>query len=162
MYKLLAPFIFCCMLFSIDTAKGQAKNALGFGPAINVSKTGSYDAEGGIGARLQGEVKLANRISIVPSIGVETPYNFYFGVSGKYYPMDRLHLMLGGIAYIGGDVLGGVGPSVAVGYQLLSSRRHMIDIDLHGEIIKVDPYENTTVLGMRVTYNFSFSRPKKL
>jgi len=160
MNKLLVPFFFCCIHFSINTASGQAKNALGFGPAINVSKTGSYHREGGIGARLQGEIKLANRISLVPSIGVESPYNGYLGVSGKYYPVDRFHLLLGGIAYIGGDISAGVGPSVGVGYQLVSSRRHFIDIDLHGEIIKVDPYENTTVLGLRLTYNFSFSKPK--
>jgi hypothetical protein len=159
MYKLFVPFLFC-IIFSINTAKGQAKTALGFGPAINISKTGSYDPEGGIGVRLQGEIRLANRFSLVPSIGVETPYIAYFGVSGKYYPVDKFHLMLGGIAYIGGDVSAGVGPSIAVGYQLLSSRRHFIDIDLHGEIIKVDTYENTTVIGLRLTYNFSFSRLK--
>ncbi|MCD0489555.1 hypothetical protein LPB86_15040 [Pedobacter sp. MC2016-14] len=160
MYKLLVPFFICYIHFSINTAYGQAKNALGLGPAINVSKTGSYNRESGIGARLQGEIKLANRISLVPSIGLETPYNGYLGISGKYYPIPRFHLLFGGIAYIGGDVYAGVGPSVAIGYQLVGSRRNFIDIDLHGEIIKVDPYENTTVLGLRLTYNFSFSRPK--
>ena len=160
MNKLLIPFFFCCVLFSINIANGQAKNALGLGPAANISKTGSYGWENGFGARLQGEIKLANRVSLVPSIGVETPYSAYFGVSAKYYPVDKFHLLLGAIAYIGGDVNAGVGPSAAVGYQLISSRRHFLDIDLHGEIIKVDPYENTTVLGIRLTYNFSFSRPK--
>jgi len=160
MDKLVVPFFFYCILLSINNANGQAKNALGFGPAINFSKTGSYDPEDGLGARLQGEIKLGNRVSLVPSIGGETPYNAYFGVSGKYYPVDRFHMMLGGIAYIGGDVSAGVGPSIALGYQLLSSQRHFIDVDFHGEIIKVEPYENTTVLGLRLTYNFSFSRPK--
>jgi hypothetical protein len=160
MYKSLVLFFLCFIHCSINTANGQAKNALGFGPAINVSKTGAYNSEVGIGARLQGEIKLANRISLVPSIGGETPYSVYLGVSGKYYPIDRFHLLLGGIAYIGGDISAGVGPSVAVGYQLVSSSRHFIDLDFHGEIIKVDPYENTTVLGLRLTYNFSFSKPK--
>lgn len=160
MYKLLFPLLFCCIHFFTNTVKGQAKNALGIGPALNSSKRGSYDNPTGFGGRLQGEIKLVNKISLVPSIGLEGPYNGYFGVSGKYYPVDRFHLMAGGIAYIGGDLYSGVGPSVAVGYQILASGRHFIDLDLHGEIIKVDPYENTTVLGLRLTYNFSFSRPK--
>jgi hypothetical protein len=158
MSKVLFPLLFCSILFFTNTAKGQAKNALGIGPALNFSKRGSYNNPTGFGGRLQGEIKLINKISLIPAFGIEVPYTGYIGVSGKYYPADRFHLMAGGIAYIGGDLYTGVGPSLAVGYQLLASKRHFIDIDLHGDIIKVDPKGSTTIIGLRLTYNFSFSK----
>lgn len=159
--KILFPLLFCSILFFTNTVNGQAKNALGIGPALNISKRGSYDNPTGFGGRLQGEIKLVNKISLVPSFGIEGPYTGYFGISGKYYPADRFHVMAGGIAYIGGDLYAGIGPSLAVGYQLLASKRHFIDIDLHGDIIKVDPKGHTNIIGLRLTYNFSFSRQNK-
>ncbi|MCX2477685.1 hypothetical protein OQY15_01205 [Pedobacter sp. MC2016-15] len=161
MSKVLFPLLFYCILFFTNTVKGQAKNALGIGPALNSSKRGSYNNPTGFGGRLQGEIKLLNKISVIPAIGLEGPYSGYFGISGKYYPADRFHLMAGGIAYIGRDLYTGVGPSLAVGYQLLASKRHFIDIDLHGDIIKVDAKGHTTIIGLRLTYNFSFSRQNK-
>ncbi len=160
MFKLLASFFFFGILFSVQTTMGQAKNALGIGPAINTSKQGSYNTEGGFGGVLQGEIKLAPKFALIPAIGVEIPYTGYGGLSVKYYPVDKVHLKLGAIAYIGGDIDAGLAPSVDVGCQLLSSGRHFIDLDLHGEVIKIDQYENTTVIGLRLTYNFSFSKQK--
>ena len=139
--------------FTMNNAKAQAKNALGFGPALNVSAQGM-----GIGARLQGEIKISRKIAIVPAIGLEAPYFAYAGVSGKYYFQPRFYGMLGMLANVASIDAGdqGIGGSVAVGYELVSSRKHTLDLDLHGDTFTTEG-EAAGVAGLRLTYNFSFS-----
>jgi len=148
----LILFIFTIAL-SLNNANGQAKNALGFGPALNVSGEGM-----GIGARLQGEIKINRKIAIVPAIGLETPYLAYAGISGKYYFQPRFYGMLGMLANVASLDTGdqGIGGSVAVGYELVSSRKHTLDLNLHGDTFTTEG-KAAGVAGLRLTYNFSFS-----
>ena len=148
----LILFIFTIAL-SLNNANGQAKNALGFGPALNVSGEGM-----GIGARLQGEIKINRKIAIVPAIGLEVPYFAYAGISGKYYFQPRFYGMLGILANIASLDTGdqGIGGSAALGYELVSSRKHILDLNLHGDTFTAEG-EAAGVAGLRLTYNFSFS-----
>ncbi len=153
----LKPIIVVIFIISaITTANGQAKNAIGFGPAINTSQKG-----GGFGGLVQGEIKVARSFSIVPSIGVEIPYIAYFSLAAKYYILPGLFTTLGPLAHIGGDdgIYAGLGGSAAAGVELLSKRRHVIDLILHGDVIKMDDRGNAgSVVGLRLIYNFSFSK----
>lgn len=117
---------------------GQAKNAIGLGPALNVSGNG-----GGFGAVLQGEIKVARSFSVAPALGVELPYVGYFSLSGRYYLSRAWYGSLGGIAYVGGEngAGSGLGGTAAIGHQIFASRRHILDLSLHGDVLKVNAQE---------------------
>lgn len=135
-------------------ANGQAKNAIGFGVGANTSGAG-----GGGGAVFQGEIKVTKSFSIVPSVGVEVPYVGYVGLAGKYYIAPRFYSSLGALAYFSGDDAG-IGGSMALGYEVLSTRRHIIDLALHGDAVKISDSGGNTgaIVGLRLIYNFSFSK----
>lgn len=146
-----------CFIFSIAAVSGQAKNSIGFGPAINSSREG-----GGFGAILQGEIKVARAFAIVPAIGVEIPYVAYFSLAGKYYFQSDMYVTLGALAHLGGDDgVGdsGLGGTAGIGYELVSSKSHVLDLNLHGDVMQIDG-SAAPVVGLRLTYNFSFSGRK--
>ncbi|MEO5894002.1 MAG: hypothetical protein ABIQ31_27335 [Ferruginibacter sp.] len=155
---LMLTLLSISMIFSTFLVHAQAKNAIGIGPAINGSKEGT-----GMGAVLQGEIRLAKSFALVPSIGVEIPYVGYTGLSGKYYLPNKTHVSLGGFLHVGGDDAGdsGFGGSAGFGIELLSTQKHIIDLDIHGDVFQIDG-DPAFVGGLRLTYNFSFSRQRMM
>lgn len=154
---ILILFLFIFLLY-IGQAYGQAKNSLGIGLALNTSKEGS-----GYGGVVQGEIKLAKKFSAVPSIGIETPYNGYFGLGGKYYFEPGFYVRLGGLAYLGGEEASnsGIGATVGGGYELISEQRSILDLNVHGDFIRIN-HQATPIVGIRLTYNFSFSKQGRI
>ncbi|WP_184550699.1 hypothetical protein [Mucilaginibacter sp. FT3.2] len=148
---------FCCLILTTNRAIAQAKNAIGVGPALGVSE----DNIPGFGIAFQGEIRLNKQFSIAPSFGVEIPYVVYAGLAGRYYVQPGLYVHLGGFIRAGGDVFSDSGPggTAGVGFIVLSTKRNVIDLNLHADVMS---YENRsrTVAGMRITYNFSFTRLK--
>jgi hypothetical protein len=145
-----------CLICSVDFANAQAKNAIGIGVGLNTSKEGS-----GFGATLQGEIKLTNSISLTPALGIETPYVAYLGVAGRYYFNDELYGSLGGFAHVGGvdDPYIGPGGTAGIGFILLATTRDVLDLNFHADYFEND-HERTTLAGLHLTYNFSFTRLK--
>jgi hypothetical protein len=148
--------IMACIICSANFANAQAKNAIGLGAGLNTSGAGA-----GFGAILQGEVKLNNTISLAPSLGIETPYIVYLGITGRYYFSDEVYGSLGGFAHVGGidDPAIGAGGTAGVGFILLATTRHVVDLNFHVDYFENDN-ERTTLAGLRLTYNFSFTRLK--
>lgn len=145
----------CCLIFTSNHAMAQAKNAIGVGPALSFSEENIP----GYGIVFQGEIKLNKKLSIAPSFGVEVPYVVYAGLAGRYYPQPDFYVNLGGFIRAGGDVFSDSGPggTAGVGFILLATKRNVIDLNLHADIMS---YESKTraLAGIRVTYNFSFTR----
>jgi hypothetical protein len=147
---LIIGCLVCCSQF----VHAQAKNAIGFGLGLNATKEGV-----GFGAILQGEVKINKFISITPALGVETPYVVYTGLGGRYYFRPDFYGSFGAFGHIGnfdGDS-DGLGGTAGIGFILLSSSRHVLDLGLHTDFFKL--HDNVTPLvGLRLTYNFSFNK----
>jgi hypothetical protein len=171
MYKLLLSLCLLSTIFCVGTAQGQAKGAIGFGPSIShfgkpgsVSTTDpfrnpSYEKEVGFGGVLQGEIKLGRMFSLVPSLGVENQDFGYLGLYGKLYISDRFSFRFGTIAYSADAFDFGFGPSMGIGYQLVKAKRNSLDLDFHGEMADTGN-GNVSLVGLRLTYNFFFSKPK--
>jgi len=155
MKKLLTLFCFSLILV-VKTVhvQAQAKSAIGLGPALNASKNGQ-----GFGGVLMAEIKVAKAFSVEPSIGVEIPYTAYLGLAGKYYFADRIHANLGALLHIGGEDASdsGIGGTIGIGRELMVSRRHVLDLNLHGDVIKMDG-NAAPVVGLRLTYQFCFGK----
>ena len=145
-----------CLMCSAKLANAQAKNAIGIGAGLNTSREGS-----GVGATLQGEIKLANSISLAPSLGIEIPYVAYLGVAGRYYFTDQVYGSLGAFAHVGGvdDPYIGPGGTAGIGFIVLATIRHVLDVNFHADYFEND-HERTALAGLRLTYNFSFTRLK--
>ncbi len=146
--------ILFCFICSTQLIYAQAKNALGAGPALNSSKFG-----GGFGGVLQGEIKFTRKAALVPSIGVEAPYTGYISLAGKYYFQPGIHVNLGAFLHIGGDDASDSGPggTAGIGYEMVSSKRHILDLDFHLDVMQIER-ETAPIGGLRLTYNFSFSK----
>ncbi|MGF7041183.1 hypothetical protein [Mucilaginibacter lappiensis] len=144
------------LICGANFANAQAKNAIGIGAGLNTSREGS-----GVGATLQGEIKLTNSISLAPSLGIEIPYVAYLGVAGRYYFTDEVYGSLGGFAHVGGvdDPYLGPGGTAGIGFIILATTRHVLDVNFHADYFEND-HERTTLAGLRLTYNFSFTRLK--
>lgn len=147
----------CFSTFNMPTTKGQARSGVGLAFGVNGSSEGL-----GLGFRFQGEVKVSRKVTVVPAIGVEIPYNVYAGLSGKYYFRSRFYSMLGPIAHLRSLEAGdsGIGGSAAVGYEFKSAKRSIVDLNLHTDVIQING-RTSPVIGLRVAYNFSFSRTGK-
>jgi hypothetical protein len=155
LYKTLKRILVtCCLISSACFVNAQAKNAIGFGLALNTTREGA-----GFGARLQGEVKITRSISITPAIGVETPYVVYAGFGGRYYFRPDFYGSFGALGHIGnldGDS-DGYGGTVGIGFILLSTTRDVIDLGFHTDFITLKD-QGTPIVGLRLTYNFSFNK----
>lgn len=155
-YILKATLIMACVIGSANFVNAQAKNAIGIGAGFNTSKEGS-----GIGAILQGEVKLTNSISLTPSLAIETPYVAYLGAAARYYFSNTIYGSLGAFAHVGGvdDPYIGPGGTTGLGFIIFATTRHVIDLNIHADYFEND-HERNILAGLRLTYNFSFSRLK--
>ncbi|MEN0056551.1 MAG: hypothetical protein AAGC65_22935 [Mucilaginibacter sp.] len=155
-YILKITLIIPCIICSANFANAQAKNAIGLGAGLNTSGKGA-----GFGAILQGEVKLNNSISINPSLGIETPYIAYVGATGRYYLSDEVYGSLGGFAHIGGidDPSISPGGTAGIGFIVLATNHHVVDLNFHVDYFESDN-ERLTLAGLRLTYNFSFTKLK--
>ncbi|WP_183568034.1 hypothetical protein [Mucilaginibacter sp. SP1R1] len=142
----------CAFIFSTHFVNAQAKNAIGVGLGLNVSKENSQ----GFGGVFQGEIKLSKSVSLLPSLGVEIPYVIYLGLGSRYYFTPKVYGSIGGFAHYDGDN-GGLGGSAGVGFILLSARKQVLDLNLHGDYMEKD-HRNTPVAGFRLIYSFSFSK----
>lgn len=158
LYQRSALVFLICTAFFCTHAYSQAKNSIGAGLALNASKEGS-----GYGGVLQGEIKLAKEFSMVPSVGIETPYTGYFGLGGKYYIEPGFYIRLGALAYLGGEEGSdnGIGATASGGYELISEQRSILDLNLHGDFIRIN-HQATPIVGIRLTYNFSFSKQGRI
>ena len=145
--------LFLCTVFFISEAKGQAKSAIGVGAALNASRENSQ----GFGAVLQGEIKLAKSVSLVPSVGGEVAYGIYAGLAGRYYFNPTIYVSAGGFANYNGDSGSGSGGTGGVGFMLMSTHRQTIDLNLHGDYLK-NKHQPTPIAGVRLIYSFSFTR----
>lgn len=145
-------------VFIAGYANAQAKNAIGLGPAFSTSAENPT----GFGIVFQGEIKLNKSFSIVPSVGVEVPYVVYAGLAGRYYVEPRFYLHLGGFIRAGGDTFSDSGPggTAGLGYMLLSTKRNVIDLNFHGDILSSEN-KSRAVGGIRIVYSFSFTRLDK-
>lgn len=149
-FTLIIGCLMCCSQF----VYAQAKNAIGIGLALNTSKEGA-----GFGAIFQGEVKINKSISITPALGVETPYVVYAGLGGKYYFRPDFYGSFGAFGHIGnfdGDS-DGLGGTAGIGFILLSSTRDVLDLGFHCDFLKLKD-QGTPLVGLRLTYNFSFNK----
>ncbi|MDN3550379.1 hypothetical protein [Mucilaginibacter aquaedulcis] len=148
--------IMACIICSANFVHAQAKNAIGLGVGLNTSREGA-----GFGAILQGEVKLTNAISITPSLGAEIPYVVHLGIGGRYYFSDEVYGALGTFGHIGGDdgASAGLGGTAGIGFILLATSRHVVDLNFHADLFEND-HRRITVAGLRLIYSFSLSRLK--
>lgn len=160
-YRRLFGFVFF-LLLHVMLVKGQAHNAFGLGAAINFYP-GRYasgtQVQTGFGGLLQGEIKLAKAIAVVPSLGLEIPYLAYIGLNGKYY-IDRLfYAQLGGFLHLGGADIDDSGPGVtaAIGSAIISEKMHSLELTLHTDLMRYDA-RTKVIAGLRLTFNFSFSQ----
>jgi hypothetical protein len=145
--------LFLCAVFCAGKAKGQAKSSIGIGAALNTSKENSQ----GFGAFLQGEIKLAKSVSIVPSVGGEVAYGVYAGLAGRYYFTPAIYVSAGSFANYNGESGSGAGATGGIGFILMSNHRQTIDLNFHGDYIK-NKYQTIPVAGVRFIYSFSFTR----
>jgi hypothetical protein len=145
-------------IFITVYANAQAKNAIGLGPAFSTSE----DNPTGFGIVFQGEIKLDKSFSIVPSVGVEVPYVVYAGLAGRYYVEPRFYLHVGGFFRAGGDTFSESGPggTAGLGYMVLSTKRNVIDLNFHGDIMNAEN-RSRAVGGIRIIYSFSFTHLDK-
>ena len=148
--------IIACLIFSTSFANAQAKNAIGVGAGLNTSREGT-----GFGGILQGEIKLANSFSLAPSLGAEIPYVVHLGIAGRYYFSEDVYGSLGSFAHLGGDdgASGGLGGTAGIGFILLATTRHIVDLNFHADYFEND-HRGTALAGLRLIYSFSFSRLK--
>ena len=155
-YILKIALIITCIICSDNFANAQAKNAIGLGAGLNTSREGA-----GFGGILQGEVKLTNSISITPSLGAEIPYVVHLGIGGRYYFSDEVYGGLGAFGHFGGDdgASAGLGGTAGIGFILLQTTRHVVDLNFHADLFEND-HRRITLAGLRLIYNFSFSRLK--
>ena len=143
-------------------ATGQAHNAFGLGVAIN-GYPGRYasgtQVQTGGGLAMQGEIKLANDLALVPSLGIEVPYFIYLGLSGKCYLQRSFFIHFGGFLHLGGADIYDSGPGVTggIGVALLAEKMHSLEATLHTDIMRYDT-RTKAIVGVRLTYNFSFSK----
>jgi hypothetical protein len=153
-HKFLTLALFAGLLFNTIETNAQAKHAIGIGPALNGNKDGM-----GFGGTLLGEIKVAKAFSIVPAIGVEIPYVGYVALGAKYYFHRSMYTNLGALLHIGGEdgADSGIGGSLGIGGALLAGKRNLLDLNLHGDAIKMDG-DLAPVVGLRLTYQFSFSK----
>ncbi|SEO87757.1 hypothetical protein SAMN05192574_11512 [Mucilaginibacter gossypiicola] len=144
--------LFALLVCGAVKVHAQAKNAIGLGLALNTSRENSN----GFGALLQGEVKVANAVSITPYIGGEVTYSILAGLSGRYYFSKEIYTSAGAFGHLDPDY-SGFGATAGVGFMLVSDHHQSLDLNLHGDYMKKGN-QPTPVAGVRLIYSFSFTR----
>ncbi|NCD70285.1 hypothetical protein [Mucilaginibacter agri] len=174
--------LYICILIllgvlTIDKTYGQARNSIGFGGGINIPLPNGYST--GSNYFLQGSIKLANKVELMPSIGVvniesdkKGVYNgYYFVGSGrsvsliylsataKYY-FNSLFFVVGGASLnAGGDDAGssGVGAHAGAGVNLNLDKHNALEFT--GRFEALPDYDKTVpLIGIRAAYRFNFGR----
>jgi hypothetical protein len=165
------------ILLSATQSYSQARSSVGIGAGINYPLQSGYHV--GRDRVLFANFRTSNKITIMPSIGLESTesdkkgvYNgyyfvgsgrsvdlFFLNLSAKYYFQKSFFAFGGPAVYLGGDDLGsaGIGGQFGAGYDWNFDDYSSFELSLRSELLPV--YDKTVpTAALRVAYKFNFSR----
>jgi hypothetical protein len=166
--------IYCWKLFYIfllmvvtHNGFGQSTSGIGIGGGVNLPI--HHELQPGIELFLKSDIKLSNRLALVPMAGFmqlkerEIPNSHHVGgelifvsLSAKYYIKDHFFTQLGPIIAVGGQTLqnisaGAAGGSLVAGYDININQKNIFEVSFHSDLLNTIP-----VLGIRGTYKFGW------
>jgi len=166
--------------------KSYSQSASGVGLGYGPSKPFSNDYNFGSGVQLFGNLAIADKWEIVPSLGLESinskgrtyqadPYNIkrignvtliYISASGKYDFSRQFFVKAGPTLYVGagGDdvAAAGIGGMAAGGYNWDLDEHSTLELSLFTTVIDIETTGRgvTPIAGFKVAYVFNFSHGK--
>ncbi|MBS7565631.1 hypothetical protein KHS38_14560 [Mucilaginibacter sp. Bleaf8] len=174
---LLAFSLIILAFFTAHKTYSQARSSIGIGGGINYPLQSGYHI--GRDKVIQGNIRLKDALTLMPTIGLENiesdkkgVYNGYYfvgsgrsvdlvflNVAARYYFYKRFFAFAGPSIYLGGDDAGssGLGGTLGGGYDWAVDHYSSLEFSLRADVMPV--YDKTVpVSGLRVVYKFNFSR----
>ena len=181
--KFIIAYSSVFLLFDIQSAYSQARSGIGIAYSKNKPYSGDYNFGGGF--QVQGDIKLLDKLAIVPNFGFEEVNSkgrivyeqfttkrissldlFYIGASAKYFFNKNFFAKGGAIVFIAGgneDISGGgIGGTAAAGYSLNLDNHSSLEFSVNTDLIYVKYSSNglTPIGGLKIAYIFNFRASK--